>query len=450
MIQSKEMSRSYRYLAILALALVAYWPTFHVGFLWDDHVMIEANPGLREWTSQTLKHDFTTDVFDGHGDPYYRPGQTLLNRLDFALWGLKPFGYHLTNWMGHALNALLLQELVLLLGFSSLTALLVGCLFAVNPIPVEQLMIIAGRAELFSFTFILVSLCLLLQEEAPWVNACGYLAFVIALFFKESSLITPLLLANLFAYERRPWSAYKKLIPFFILCIPYLWLRHHAVGALVPVWKITYALLFFVKAFTKVLLIYVRLICIPWNLHSHRMMPHLSHAWPLLLGVALGGIAYLIKKKSRLGLLSVGWFITALLPKTPIMMYGNFMLDHWAYPASFGLFLPMAVGYERLWKSRQSPMRYGLGLTLFPILIFWALLVSLNVELRGTDEKMYRWALHFTDSAPIKSNLGILLLKTNRAAEAIPYLAEVQGRYPEDANNSRALALAYASRRRPH
>ena len=83
------------------------------------------------------------------------------------LWGLQPFGYHLTNWIGHAFNALLLQELVIALGFGNLVALLVGCLFAVHPMPVEQLMIIAGRAEIFGFTFTLLSLLLLLREKRP-------------------------------------------------------------------------------------------------------------------------------------------------------------------------------------------------------------------------------------------------------------------------------------------
>src|ERR1051326_7490709 len=135
------LSMAWRYrLIIVCLALSAYWPVMRLGFFWDDHVMIEANPALREWSGQTIKHDFTTDVFDGHGDPYYRPAQTLLDRLDYTVWGLRPFGYHLTNWIGHALNAVLLMELAIALGLGNLAALLAGCLFAVHPIPVEELM----------------------------------------------------------------------------------------------------------------------------------------------------------------------------------------------------------------------------------------------------------------------------------------------------------------------
>ena len=408
---------------VILFAFVAFFPTWRLGFLWDDHVMIEANPALREWSAKALKHDFTTDVFDGHGDPYYRPAQTLLNRVDYTLWGLHPFGYHLTNWTGHALNALLIVELTLALGFGDLVALLVGCLFAVHPIPIEQLMIIAGRAEIFGFTFMLASLLLLLREE-PWAWVLGYGAFVIALLFKESTLITPLLLACLYLYRREKPRAYGRILPLFILIPPYLLARHHAVGPLLVRMDPVYAAQFFLVAFSKVLWIYVRLILVPWNLHSHRMMPHMSHEWFLFLLGWMALAIFLVQTKSRVGLLSLAWFILMLLPKTPIMIYGNFMLDHWAYPASFGILLPLSVGYAHLWQSRRVVYKYWLGMTFFPLLIAWALLAHLNVALRGTDEKMYRWALHFTESHPIKYNLGVLLLQTGRAREAIDYFQD--------------------------
>jgi tetratricopeptide (TPR) repeat protein len=436
------LPRYKRIVAILALALVAYWPTLRLGFLWDDHVMIEGNPALREWSAKTLKHDFTTDVFDGQGDPYYRPAQTLLNRLDYTIWGLRPFGYHLTNWVGHALNAILVGELAMALGLGSFVAVLGGCLFAVHPIPVEQLMIIAGRAEIFGLTFVLLSLLLLLREET-WAWALGWFAYVIALLFKESALITPLLVGSVYAYQHSPRARYWRLLPFFILALPYLALRQAAVGALLPHFGIGYILKFFTEAFAQVLLIYVRLILVPWDLHSHRLLPHLSHAWPLFLILLVALPVLLYRKGARLELWSFAWFILALLPKTPIMIYGGFMLDHWAYPASNGILLPLAYWYVRLWEGRATPWRYGLGLTYFPLLIGLALFVRLNVELRGTDEKMYRWALSFTTSHPIEYNLGVLLMQSGRAKEAIPYFEDVREAYPDDPKNLHALAIAY-------
>src|SRR5438552_2382581 len=222
------LPRSNRIVAIVTLALVAYGPTLRMGFLWDDHVMIEANPALREWSTRTLTHDFTTDVFDGFGDKYYRPAQTVLDRVDFTVWGLRPFGYHLTNGLGHTANAILVGELAVALGLGGLVAVLAGALFAVHPIVVEQLMIIAGRAEIFALTFSLASLLCLLREE-PWSWLVGYLTFFIALFFKECAIITPFLIASVYAYSRTPPSRYWRLLPLFILAVPYFILRRAAV-----------------------------------------------------------------------------------------------------------------------------------------------------------------------------------------------------------------------------
>ena len=79
-------------------------------------------------------------------------------------------------------------------------------------------MIIAGRAEIFGFTFILTSLLLLLRDD-PWAWTLGYAAYGMALLFKESALITPLLLACLYAYQGVSRSVYWRLAPYFVLAI---------------------------------------------------------------------------------------------------------------------------------------------------------------------------------------------------------------------------------------
>jgi len=439
---SKVLSRSYRMLVILVLALSAYWPTLRLGFLWDDHVMIESNPALRSWSAAHLKHDFTTDVFDGHGNPYYRPLQTLANRLDYTLWGLHPFGYHLTNFAYHAGNSLLIGELVLALGLGPLIALLAGGLFAVHPIGVEQLMIIAGRAELMSFFFLLANLLLFLQA-GPLMLAAGTAAYACALLSKESAVIAPALLLLLWWQRRDQRSVISRLWIYALVTLPYFLLRSAAVGSRLPPVSPDLLFRFYGMAFPKIMTIYARLILAPWNLHSHRLIPHLSHAW-FLYGAGWVALAFwLFKRRERWAFTCYGLFVLTLLPKTPAMMAGNFTLDHWAYPAAAGVIIPLAVGFVRCWEDHRQTWRYGVAAAFFPLLIIWALLVHLNVELRGTDEKMYRWALHFTTSRPIKYNLGLLLLQTGRPREALQYLQEVHTAYPEDHDNTHAIAIAY-------
>lgn len=119
------------------------------------------------------------------------------------------------------------------------------------------------------------------------------------------------------------------------------------------------------------------------------------------------------------------------------------MLEHWAYPALISILIPISLGLTQAWESKTLWKQYAAGAFYGTFLIFLALLVHLNVRLRGTDEKMYRWALFFTTSNPIHYNLGVHLLDTGRAKEAIPYFARVCETYPNNPDHPHALAVAY-------
>jgi hypothetical protein len=431
----------YRFMLVL-LAFAAYSPTLQLGFLWDDHAMIETNPHLRTWSAAEIRHDFTTDVFDGHGDPYYRPAQTLLNRIDFTLWKLRPFGYHLTNFLGHAANCLVVVELGILLGLTPMGAFLGGTLVAVHPIVVEQLMIVAGRAEIFGLLTVLLALYFLIQPGRRKA-AYGYAWFVLALFFKESALIAPALLALCLWLRKSPKTLYWRILPCMILMLPYLVLRHHAVGSLSVGHDPSYMAWFFIAAFPHVLWKYLEILLFPWNLHSHRLVPHLSHGWPRYLIALLAAAGLLIHRRSRWGCFAAAWFVLCLIPKTPIMIFGNFMLEHWAYPALIGIAFWVGYLLSEAW-SHQKRLASRIAIPSYLVfLIAFALMVHVNVILRGTDEKMYRWALNFTTSNPIRYNLGLLLLESGRPMEASQYFEMVRAYYPENLANRRALSLAY-------
>ncbi len=431
-----------RWLIIAVLAFTAFAPTLRLGFLWDDHVMIENNPHIQSWSWANVRHDFTSDAFEGQGNPYYRPAQLFLNRLDYTFWGLRPFGYHLTNLAAHTLNALLIDMLVVALGFSPLVALLCATLFAVHPIGVEQLMIIAGRAELLGLTCTLWTLLAMLKDDDyTWLWGC--LAYGLGLLFKESCIVIPILAILAFYLKAVPSRRYARLLPLLLLTVPYLFLRKAAVGPAWPAVPFSLVSFFFIKAFASVLIRYIGLILIPWNLHSHRLMPHLSHAWPSLLGAWVAAAIYGLWNHKRTWVFCLGWFVICFLPKTPGMFAGNFMLDHWAYPALLGVLLPLALFFNAQWTRHHEPLHGALATGYFLLLIIWALLAQLNIALRGTDEKMYRWALHFTTSHPVEYNLGILLLQTGRPGEAIGFLEDYYQAYPDDSKNTNALAQAY-------
>ena len=90
-------------LALLAV-LAAYANVLNVGFMWDDHVLIEQNTDLHTLQApwNYLTHIFWQHPFLYGSDlAYYRPLVTLTLALDWALGGGKPLVFHLTNLVLH-------------------------------------------------------------------------------------------------------------------------------------------------------------------------------------------------------------------------------------------------------------------------------------------------------------------------------------------------------------
>jgi hypothetical protein len=435
-------------LVIAVLGFAAYAPTLNVGFLWDDHVIIENNPTLTQWNWKNIRHDFLADNTLGMGDNYYRPLQAFGYRLEYPLWGQNPAGYHLTDILVHLANGGLIFYFLMALGIAPWAALMTACLFVVHPIGIEQFLTASGRTTPLSFFFV-VSCLYLLLKPTPLRHGIGLLCFGLALLTKEISVIAPLLLALTFYYQRITGKRWWILLPMGLILFLYFYLRqravHYIVGPLEPS-RVTF---FLIKVFPRILAHYAALLVWPWNLHSHRLIPHLSHLWLAYLIGLLGSVVWLARKSNRTGLFCLGWYVLWLLPTIPVMMRGSFMLDHWGYSMAPGLLLPISLVLSKAWQSPLERTRKWAGSLFFALVIAYALLVHLNVALRGTDEKMYRWALHFTTSSPIKYNLGIVLLETGRPAEAVIYFEDVRCYYPDDANLARALTKAYWTSGRP-
>src|SRR5207244_2168482 len=97
-------------LFVLALALVtilAYRPAWNGGFLWDDDVYITNNELL------TAPNGLRRIWFSLDSPSQYFPLTYTTFRIEQALWGLKPFGYHWTNIFLLVANALLIWRFLL-------------------------------------------------------------------------------------------------------------------------------------------------------------------------------------------------------------------------------------------------------------------------------------------------------------------------------------------------
>ena len=180
---------------IAAAALLVNWATLRFGFLsWDDSRYVTENPWIRGWSWQNLHHIFTKPYFVS-----YMPLQLVSYVLDYSLWGLQPYGYHLQQILLHALDSVLAFELVRRLFGRFWLALIAGLLFAVHPSHVESVAWISARKDVLSAAFLFPSvLFYLLARGERSLRAGPYLAsialFTLAVLSKVNVVVMPVFL----------------------------------------------------------------------------------------------------------------------------------------------------------------------------------------------------------------------------------------------------------------
>lgn len=239
------MRRSPHFLSIALLivfSIIIYANTLKNGFVFDDFGTIVNNNHLIKNPGKFSILINQKEYFDYSGEITYRPVATLSYMLDYTLYGLKPWGYHLTNILLHLGNVILLYMFLVLLSGSNEQVMIKGLgvrlttpqpfllslLFAVHPVLTEAVNAISFREDLLSFLFYMATLNIYLFLRADsnkyqpllalllYISSC--LLYFFALLSKEMAASLPLVI---YCYE---WVyAHKKKYTFsFLLSWRYL------------------------------------------------------------------------------------------------------------------------------------------------------------------------------------------------------------------------------------
>ncbi|HEY3226908.1 MAG TPA: tetratricopeptide repeat protein, partial [Planctomycetota bacterium] len=222
---------------IFLASFLAFLPALGGGFLnWDDNLVLVNHEAWRGLAWDQVSWMFTT-FHAGH----YHPLTWLTFGLDYTLWGMNPFGYHLVNLLLHAANAALFYRVVLVLlerggrfalsDLSTHLAAAAGALFfAVHPLRVESVAWITERRDVLSGFFILISILAWLrwtgegEGRGRWY-AIALGAFALSLLSKAWGITFPIVLIILDIYPLRRFDAdlwdevVREKIPFFALAI---------------------------------------------------------------------------------------------------------------------------------------------------------------------------------------------------------------------------------------
>lgn len=199
--------------ALVVLVVIATHASYLTnGFTWLDHGDIEGRRAVIEPM---------TEAWRAFGERYgqtsfYRPLVVTINSIDAFVYGDRPWGFHLTNVVLHALVALVSIALARLWWEMARTqSLLVGLVVAVHPFSWLMVGAIPYRQEtlvtLLVYTTVSLSIASLCSSSWRRMIVWGVLAstsFLFALFAKESALWWVPLFVSAWAVFRNRTSAF--------------------------------------------------------------------------------------------------------------------------------------------------------------------------------------------------------------------------------------------------
>lgn len=201
--------------ALLAAALfAAYAPTLRGGFVFDDHIYVEANPFVAEASNVRYLLDPRFYLYDQHILAGSRPVFLASLQLDRALWGGRAGGYRLTNLLLHGAVAACVGLFALELGLAESAAFLAALFFALQPRLSEAVCSPSFRPDMLAALFAFLSLFLLRRaagrgRRAFLVESLGAAGlFLMSLLSKESAALV--LLGAAAAGPRAPHWTWKR------------------------------------------------------------------------------------------------------------------------------------------------------------------------------------------------------------------------------------------------
>src|SRR6266511_4445467 len=217
---------------LTAVTIFVYRPAWNGGFLWYDDVYITNNELL------TAPDGLRRIWFSLDSPSQYFPLVYTTFRIEHALWGITPTGYHWVNLLLHICNALLVWLVLTRLNVPG--AWLTGAIFALHPVQVESVAWITERKNVlmgFFFLLTLLSWTRFVKEQArlTWkFYALALVFYVLALLSKTTACTLPAALLLILWWEKRPitWQRLMQIAPFVALgigmgLVSIWWERYH-------------------------------------------------------------------------------------------------------------------------------------------------------------------------------------------------------------------------------
>ncbi|MGA3181241.1 MAG: tetratricopeptide repeat protein [Verrucomicrobiota bacterium] len=436
----------------LAKGLAGGW---HAGFMWDDDRYVTENPlltapdGLRRiWLSLDAPSQ-------------YFPLTYTTFRLEHALWGFDPAGYHWVNILLHAANALLAWRLLARLRAPG--AWLGAALFALHPVQVESVAWITERKNVLMGFFFLLSLlawCGFLDEKTrrPWRFYTLALVFYgLALSAKTTACTLPGALLLVLWLEKKPidWRRLGQVAPFVALglgmgLVTVWWERYHqgTRGQLFEIGPVERVLIA-----SRAVWFYIGKLIWPANLifsyprWSISASDPLAYVWLLATAAAGAAIWRARRWAGRSVEVAAVFFVVTLSPVLGfIMLYTfaySFVADHYQYLACLGPLALAAAGMERGWGWMKIQSAVPRVLYCAALLTALGALTWRQCGMYGNEETLWRATLARNPGSWLAhNNLGELYLRQGGVEKSVAQFRDALEIRPENADTHFNLGIA--------
>jgi len=220
--------------AVALINFIVYSGSFAGDFInYDDKAYLFENPVIKQLDLPSILAMFTSAPAG-----WWMPLTWLSFAIDYQLWGLNPFGFHLTNTFIHAANSVLVvliaaQVFRMRAGtdggnkYLIFAAAVAGLLWSLHPLRVESVAWIAERKDVLNGLFALLSVHYYLRARNPQAEGgrrASRLAvfwFILSLGAKSVTVVLPVMLLAIDLYPLKRltqgtlWQRVAEKTPYF-------------------------------------------------------------------------------------------------------------------------------------------------------------------------------------------------------------------------------------------
>lgn len=348
---------------IFLFTIIVFSGVLNNGFTnWDDDLYVYGNFLIKDFSFVNIKKIFLEPM---GGAQIYRPLTYITYMIDFQIWELDPWGYHLSSLLFHVVNVILLFYVIKLLTNNLTISALTALFFAINPMKVEAVAWASSRVDVVYAMFYLGALLVYIfyvknNLKILYLILCSAL-FIFSLLSKPSAVTFPVACLLIDYFMERKWNTRIILekIPLFAFSIAFGVITILAQRPDTTTHGIqTFSILdrFFLICYTPIFYLFKSLF--PFALSNYYDFPKSLGFWHCVSPILLLGLCYLVYRfRANKGVVfSILFFLVHLGMVMNVIPTGNkfFTADRYAYLAQIGVFFFMVYLYAHTTESFKN------------------------------------------------------------------------------------------------